>query len=84
MGLGGEPVDSCAGEGSLVHQGREDDFGREAGEGFSRCWKEEGRGAADATAEDNDVGLEGGGMLVEDESEMAAEDLEGAAGAAVG
>ena len=77
-------MDSRAGERGFVHQAGEDDFGREAGESFAGCGQEEAGGAADASAEDDDVRMEGGGVLVEGQAEMPAKVLEGAAGTAVG
>jgi len=78
-------VDAGAGEGGLVQEGGDGDFGGEAwGKGFLRGGEEEMAGAADASAEDDDVGVEGLGVLVEDEAEVTAEVLEGLAGSAVG
>ena len=78
-------MDAGAGEGGLVHEGGDGDFWGEAwGEGFFCGGEEEMAGATDAPAEDDDVGVEGLSVLIEGESEVAAEVLEGLACAAVG
>ena len=78
-------MNSRTGERGFVHECGEDDFGSEArGESFTGRGQEEAGGAADASAEDDDVRMEGGGVLVEGQAEMAAEVLKSLAGAAVG
>lgn len=72
------------GERSFVHENRDGDFRGEAYEGLARCGQEEVGGTADSAAENDDVGGEGCGVLIEGQAEMAAEIFEGQAGATVG
>ena len=66
-----EPVYAGSGERGFVHEHRNRNLWREADQGFASGRQEEMRGAADASAEHDDVGREGSGVLIESESEMA-------------
>ena len=66
-------MEAGSGEWSLVHQGRDDDGWREADEGFAGGRQKKLRRAADASTEDDDLGCEGSGVLIERKAEVPAE-----------
>ena len=77
-------MDAGTGERGFVHESGDSYFRREAVEGLAGGGQEEGRGAADASAKDDDVWGEGCCVDVEGMAEMAAKAVEGPPGATVG
>ena len=74
-------MDAGAGERGMVHEGGDGDFWCEAGgQRFLGCGQEEMTGAADVSAEDDDVGGKRSGVLIERQAQVPAEIGEGLAG----